>query len=346
MNAFKRLIFPLLMTLMSPLCGAESKTIEYTNPVWDGYLADPHAFKVGNTWYAVGTGETEDGKQFPILKSENFTDWEFVGGALEKLDGIEEYWAPEIAEKDGKFYLYWAGNRKMRVAVADSPTGPFKDTGKLMFPELEFSIDGHAFKDPQSGEWYFFFAKDYFDLRPGTALAVVKLADDMMTPVGEQTTVMRAFADWQIYERDRDLYGKKWDAWHTVEGPAVVFRDGQYYLFYSGGNWQTPGYGVGCAKSTRVTGPYVDTISRDKAAVIHTIPGELIGPGHNSVVLGPDGETWFNVYHSWNKDQSKRQMCLDPLVWEKNGARTFEPGRGAKKVTLPVADSSDGNPGE
>ena len=47
----------------------------------------------------------------------------------------------------------------------------------------------------------------------------------MITPVGEQKTVMRAFADWQIYERNRDLYHRKWDAWHTVEGPAVVFRD-------------------------------------------------------------------------------------------------------------------------
>lgn len=341
MNARSFLCSSIVFLALVGASAVRAEVLEYENPVWDGYLADPFAFKSGDTWYAIGTGETEDGKQFPILKSENFTDWELVGGALEKIEGIDEYWAPEIAEKDGKFYLYWAGNRKMRVAVGDSPTGPFKDTGKLMFPDLDFSIDGHAFKDPQSGQWYFFFAKDYFDLRPGTALAVVKLGDDMMTPEGEQKTVMRAFADWQIYERDRELYGKKWKAWHTVEGPAVVFRDGLYYLFYSGGNWQTPGYGVGCANSATVDGLYVDELSRDKAGVIHTIPGELIGPGHNSVVLGPDGETWFNVYHSWNEAQTKRQMCMDPLVWVKNGARTHQPGRGKKTVELPLENAAE-----
>ena len=252
--------------------------ITYTNPLWDGYLADPHAFKVGDTYYAVGTGKAPDGKQFPILRSRNFTDWEVVGGAMDAIEGMKEYWAPEIVERDGKFYLHYAGDRKMRVAVSDKPTGPFKDTGKWMFPDLEFSIDGHAFKDPGSGNWYLFFAKDFFDQRPGTALAVVELADDMITPVGEQKTVMRAFADWQIYERDRDLYNRKWDAWHTVEGPAVIFHDGKYRMFYSGGNWQTPGYGVGCAVSDTVTGTYLDSQSKDKASVIHTIPGRTHRP--------------------------------------------------------------------
>ncbi len=315
---------------------AAARTLEYRNPLWDGYLADPYAFKVGDTWYAVGTGQAPDGKQFPILRSKNFTDWEFVSGALEKIDGIKDYWAPEIAERDGKFYLYWAGDMKMRVAVADSPTGPFEDTGKLMFPDLEFSIDGHAFKDPQDGQWYFFFAKDFFDERPGTALAAVKLADDMVTPVGEPRTVLRAVADWQIYERDRDLYDRKWEAWHTVEAPAVVFRDGKYWLFYSGGNWQTPGYGVGCAVADDVLGPYRDERGKEGAAVIRTIPGELIGPGHNSLALAPDGETWFNFYHSWNPERTKRQICMDPLVWPEEGPVTHQPGRGTKKIGLPV----------
>ncbi|MCP5532813.1 MAG: family 43 glycosylhydrolase [Akkermansiaceae bacterium] len=329
------LTISLALAFLTPAARGET-TLEYTNPLWDGYLADPFAFKVGDTWYAVGTGEAPDGRRMPILKSENFTDWEFVAGALEPMEDIDEYWAPEIAEKDGKFYLYWAGNRKMRVAVADKPAGPYKDTGKLMFPDLEFSIDGHAFHDPKSKDRWFFFAKDFFDQRPGTALAAVKLKDDMMTPDGEPVTVLRAFADWQIYERDRDLYDRKWPAWHTVEGPAVIFRDGSYQLFYSGGNWQTPGYGVGRAVSETITGPYVDKQSKERAAVIHSIEGKLIGPGHNSVILGPDGETWFNIYHSWNADRTKRQMCMDPLVWTADGPVTHDPSRGKKKVALPL----------
>mgnify|MGYP000977446285 CR=1 FL=1 len=317
----------------------EAVKLSYKNPLWEGALADPQAFKVGDTWYAVGTGEAPDGNQFPILRSKNFTEWEFVSGALAPLKdpGFKDYWAPEIAERDGKFYLYYAADMKMRVAVSDKPTGPFKDLGKYMFPDLKFSIDGHPYRDPKSGNWYFFFAKDFFDKRPGTALAMVKLGDDMVTPVGEQKTVMRAFADWQIYERNRPLYDKMWDAWHTVEGPFLIHQDDRYFCFYSGGNWKTPGYGVGCAVSKTIDGPYVDAHSPDAAGVIKSIPGKLIGPGHNSVILGPDGKTWFNVYHSWNPERTKRQICMDPIVWTKDGPKTWQASRGAKTVEIPLA---------
>ncbi len=333
--------FALLALLLLPSLGVADETVklEYSNPLWDGYLADPQVFKSGDTYYVIGTGLEEEGRRFPMLRSKNFTDWEPIGGALEPLKDpqINLYWAPEIVERDGKFYLYYAANVKMRVAVSDKPEGPYKDVGKELFPELGFSIDGHAFKDPQSDDWYLFFAKDFFDKRPGTALAVTKLADDMITPLGPQTTVLRAFADWQVYERNRQLYDQTFDAWHTVEGPFVIFRDGRYHCFYSGGNWTTPGYGVGCAVSDSVLGPYVDASSPEEAGVIKTIPGKLIGPGHNSVILGPDGQTWFNFYHSWNPERTKRQVCMDPLTWTDHGPTTYQPSRGPKQVTLPLA---------
>jgi arabinan endo-1,5-alpha-L-arabinosidase len=315
-------------------------SLAYENPLWSGYLADPFVLKVGDEYYAYGTGRAPDGRQFPVLRSRDFAHWEFVGGALAPLTSpaLKDYWAPEVAERDGRFYLYYAGDMKMRVAVADRPTGPFRDTGRLMFPNLPFSIDGHPFHDPVSGQWYFFFAQDFFDARPGTAPAVVQLSDDMIKPVGPVTTVLRAFADWQIYERNRSLYGRVWEAWHTIEGPAVVYRDGRYYCFYSGGNWQTPGYGVGCAVADDVLGPYVDTNSREAAGVLKSIPGKLIGPGHCSVILGPDGQTYFIVYHSWNDSRTARQICMDPLVWTEQGPKAYQPSRGRKQIRLPLRE--------
>ena len=319
-----------------------SVTLSYANPVWDGYFADPHVTFANGYYYAYGTGQTEDGIHFPILRSKDFASWEFVGGALEPLKDpvMKDYWAPEVAEHNGKFYLYYAGDLRQRVAVADSPEGTFLDTGKLMFPELDFSIDGHPFKDPVSGKWYLFFAKDFFDKRPGTGLAVVELADDMISVKGQEHTVIRAFSDWQIYQRNRHWYDKDWPAWHTLEGVAVVYRDGKYYCFYSGGNWQTPGYGVGCGVSNTITGPYIDQWSKDGASVMSTIEDELIGPGHNSVILGPDKETYFIVYHSWNQQRTARQMCIDPIVWTADGPKAYKPSRGKKQVTIPLTESA------
>jgi len=313
-------------------------TIEYTNPVWDGYLADPQVLKTSKgEYYAYGTGDEHQGRQFPVLHSKDFVNWKFVGNALETPQPkMEAYWAPEAIERDGKFYLYYAGSYKMRVAVADHPAGPFRDAGKVLFPDEPFSIDGHPYHDPQSGKWYLFFAKDFLDGRVGTALAVAELGDEMTSTVGPVQTVLRAVGDWQIYERNRPMYNQTFDKWHTVEAPFVVYRDGQYTCFYSGGNWQGPGYGVGFATAKNVMGPYVDTANLEGATVLRSIPGALIGPGHNSIVLGPDGQTMFIVYHSWNDERTRRQMCLDPLEWTPAGPRPYKPSRGVKRVTLPL----------
>ena len=103
--------------------------IEYKNPVYPGYFADPFIWKHGDTWYAVGTGALEalseashgsealtiNGKPgvFSILTSADFVTWRLIGSALETLppDYGDAYWAPEIAVFDGKFYLYYSVGR-------------------------------------------------------------------------------------------------------------------------------------------------------------------------------------------------------------------------------------------
>ena len=54
-------------------------TINYTNPVYAGYFADPFVLKVGDAYYAYGTAA--DGKNFPVLRSTNLINWEPVGNA-------------------------------------------------------------------------------------------------------------------------------------------------------------------------------------------------------------------------------------------------------------------------
>ena len=53
--------------------------------------------------------------------------------------------------------------------------------------------------------------------------------------------------------------------------------------------------------------------------VLRPLPGQIIGPGHNSAVLGPDGRQWFCVYHNWFQPQTgsaaERVMAIDRLDW-------------------------------
>jgi len=307
--------------------------MHYKNPVWPGYLADPFVLRYSGNYYAYGTGSDEgsgrqgDGNVFPVLRSSDLVSWTLLGGALVPFSPTPSvnYWAPEIAEKDGKFYMYYAADGRLRIATSDKPEGPFIDCGKDLFPDEPFSIDASPFRDPSDGKWYLFFAKDFFDERAGTGTAVVPLADDMMTPLDKPRMVVRASSDWHIYERNRDWYGKVWSAWHTVEGPFVVAHNGRYYCLYSGGSWQTQDYGVSYAVADHPLGPYVDEWSKEGPAVLRGIPGQVLGPGHNSVVVGPDGVTLFVVYHAWDPAKTARRMCIDPLVWTESGPRCAGP---------------------
>lgn len=315
-------------------------TLSYQNPVWPGYVADPFVLKWQDQYYAYGTGSSRgdvvehDGQMFPVLQSPDLAHWAYVGGALEPLRSSPgaAYWAPEVAAHDGKFFLYYSAahgtsddQHRLRVAVADHPAGPFVDTGRLLLPDEAFTIDAHPFRDPKDGRWYLFFAKDFFDERVGTGIAVVPLADDMQTPTDAPTTVLRASADWQIYARNRHMYGRTWDAWHTVEGPCVVVHDGLYYCLYSGGAWHTAEYGVGYGVAEQVLGPYHDVKGAYGPSVLRGIPNRVLGSGHTSVVRGPNNHTEFLAYHAWDVTHTTRRFCIDPLEWTPDGPRCAGP---------------------
>lgn len=324
-----------------------SRTLTYTNPVYAEYFADPFVLRVKKgdefTYYAYGTGPPDrDSRHFPILRSSDLTHWEYVGHALDPIPGGTTYWAPETAQKDGRFYLYYSAStsesdehHRLRVAVASDPAGPFQDIGRELLPAAGFSIDAHPFRDPRTNRWYLYFATDFTEDDPtGTGLAVVPLADDLITPLDTPRPIVRATCTWQIYERNRDYKGKLWEAWNCVEGPFVLFHDERYYCLYSGGAWHTENYGLGFAVADDPVGPFQDEMAHHGPTVLKGLPGRVIGPGHNSVILGPDGKTEFVVYHAWDPDRTARRMCIDPLTWTPAGPKCDGPSTGQKTITL------------
>jgi beta-xylosidase len=303
----------------------DKKILTYQNPVWDGYMADPFVLKQDGEYWAYGTSDRQrDGRWFPVLHSLDLAHWEYMGGALEPLRTPEAgaYWAPEVVQHDGRFYLFYSAaggpgdeSHRLRLAAAEHPAGPFRDLGQPLLPDEGFSIDAHPFRDPKDGQWYLFFARDFFDERVGTGVAVVPLAGDLMTTLDAPRTVIRATSDWQIYQHNRTIYDRTWEAWHTIEGPFVVFHQGLYYCLYSGGSWQSELLGVGFGVAELPLGPYRDVWSAEGPAVLRGVPVRVLGPGHLSVVRGIDDRTEFLVYHAWDAGWTARRMCIDPLIW-------------------------------
>lgn len=312
----------------------------YKNPVYDRYFADPFVWRHDGVYYAVGTGSEERdekriGRAFPLLRSHDFVHWEFRGGALERPDPAlgGDFWAPEVAYDDGTFYLYYSvgeGDKghQLRAAASASPEGPYVDTGQSLIDPAScpFAIDPHPFRD-DDGQWYLFYARDFLNAddehRAGTALAADRLVT-MTRLAGDERVVLRARHDWQRFLANRTMYGQVWD-WHTLEGACVRKHEGRYYCFYSGAAWTTENYGVDYGVADHPLGPYSDDGGETMPRVLRSVPGHVRGPGHNSIVVGPDNQTEYLIYHSWDEKARERRMCIDKLIWTPEGPRCQGP---------------------
>src|ERR1043166_8656005 len=122
--------------------------INYTNPVYPFYFADPFVWRHEGRFYAVGTGPISEspaagetdfttanigGREMaiPLLISDDLAHWKLHGGALEvpAMARKAVFWAPEVAFHEGNFYLYYSFateglHHQLRVAVSDQPEGP------------------------------------------------------------------------------------------------------------------------------------------------------------------------------------------------------------------------------
>src|SRR5258706_11824382 len=270
---------------------------------------------------------TGDGRAFGRLRSHDLVEGEELRGAMRPLTTAGPlYWAPEVTYYNGRFYLYYSvGNEtfmEIRVAMSDSPDGDFVDAGrKVTFQD--FAIDQHVFRD-EDGAWWMFYATDFLNYSHiGTGTVVDRMLDPM-TLAGDPKPVTRAKYDWQVYDPHRKEKGGV--RWHTVEGPFVLKRKGRYYEMFSGGNWKEISYGVSFAVT--------DDISRDREwrqysdgvktlPLLRTIPKKVIGPGHNSVVHGPNNRELYCVYHRWIDDE--RALAIDRMDFT-GGERMFVAG--------------------
>ena len=311
--------------------------------LYTGYFADPFVLKTGEGYVAYGTcperSAEDDGCEFIVLTSGDLLTWRSHGGALKRVDPAlgTDYWAPEVAHADGRWWMFYSvghdiAGHHIRVAVADSPLGPFSDLGANLTPDELFAIDPHPFQDADGG-WYLFFARDVVDAdRPGTHLAVAPI--EGMSRLGPIVEVLKPYADWQMYERSREIHGAIYD-WHTLEGPSVVRRRGRYWMTYSGGAWTGEGYAVAWAVAESPLGPWRP--APESAPALLQTSGDLLGPGHNSLTVDPYGEDVI-IFHSWDAARTRREMYGRRIVFEDDGPRVAGSiGRAAGSLEMPAS---------
>jgi hypothetical protein len=291
------------------------------NPILKGLYADPEILYAEKTEkyyiYPTSDGFTGwTGTSFKTFSSDNLKNWKEEGVILDLEKDVswadKHAWAPSIVEKkdkDGnyKYYYYFTAEKKIGVAVADHPTGPFKDSGKPLidkFPEgmtRGQNIDPDIFLDPKSGKAFLYWG-NYF-------MAVCELNNDMISIKPNTTRVLIP------------------DATYHSEGVYVFYRKGFYYFTWSKNDTRSPDYEVRYVKSTSPTGPFdasesVVILSKDSDKGIYAT-------GHHSVLQIPGTDEWYIVYHrfkypdgikmGWDAGYN-REVCIDKLEFDKDGS--------------------------
>jgi beta-xylosidase len=223
-------------------------------------------------------------------------------------------WAPAMATKNGKYYFYYTAAQSVGVAVAPSPTGPFKDPiGKPLVAKDAYrgqAIDPMVLVD-DDGSAYLYWGQGQCH--------VVKLNADM-TSYDPSTVV----------EFKPEGYN---------EGPFVLKRQGKYYLMWSEYDTRDPRYSVAYATSNSPLGPWVKASG---PPVLHGL-GVVKGAGHHSVVQVPGTDQWFIAYHRFiipGGDGFNRETCVSPMRFDAAGnilpVNVFEPVK-ATKIRKPAA---------
>lgn len=169
-----------------------------------------------------------------------------------------QMWAPDAAEKDGKYYLYFpARNHQgvfhIGVAVGDQPQGPF--TPQETEIKGTYSIDPAVLQDDDGTYYIYFgglwggqlqawthgeFGKDTYpaDHEPAIRPRIAKLANNMI----ELAETPREI---EILEQDGAQMTAGDIERRYFEGPWVHQYMGRYYLSYSTGETHNIVYAIG-----------------------------------------------------------------------------------------------------
>ena len=243
--------------------------------VKDLYIADASAHVFNGKIYVYpshdiesGIPENDNGDHFAMRDFHVFSMGSVGGkvtdsGVALDIDDVpwagRQMWAPDAAEKGGKYYLYFPVKDKtdifrIGVAVSDQPEGPFKAETNPM--QGSFSIDPAVFKD-DDGKYYMYFGgiwggqlqryrnckaiecgSEPADDEPALGPQIAQLSEDMLQFSEAAKPIKIVDKDGQPLkagDHDRRFFEASW--MHKYHG--------KYYFSYSTGNTHQLCYAVG-----------------------------------------------------------------------------------------------------
>lgn len=276
------------------------------------YLADPAVFYNAETYYLYGTVEGNTGNGFKVYTSSDRKNWTDQGFALKKGDtfGEKGFWAPQVFEYKGAFYIAYVADERIAIARSSSPAGPFVQPEKKMLEASVRQIDPFVFID-NNGKVYLYHVR----LQQGNRLFVAEMNSDLTAILPE--TLKECISATENWENTAH------SEWPVAEGPTVMRKNGLYYLFYTANDFRNPDYAVGYATSKSPYGPWKKF---DGNPILSKKDLHVNGTGHGDFFTDPSGKLHY-VLHTHNSATSvgKRRTAMVQVNFKKNGMQTAVP---------------------
>lgn len=267
----------LIFFLPAILLGCDSPA--YRNPL-DVAFGDPFILHAADgKFYMYGT--SGDIRGFRVCVSDDLVTWQkgdvvYDGNA--SAWGTDCFWAPEVYERDGRYYLFFSANWRhnpngdletfrIGVAVADSPSGPFSDLyDRPVFDPGYPVIDANVLWD-DDGRVYLYYSrccykhpveselsawardKGLFDEIEESWVYGVEMKPDFSGVIGEPVALLtppQSASDPQTGWESRSVtageVNRRW-----TEGSYAFKENGTYYMMYSANFYGGQHYAVGYA---------------------------------------------------------------------------------------------------
>lgn len=341
----------------NPVSGQSKKlqqiTQSYANPL-PVAVGDPYVLHDSDgKYYLYGTGGgAKDG--FSVYVSKDLADWDYKGqvyfGNRDSSWCIGAFWAPEVYKYNGKYYMFYSAqwrhnptnekeNFKIGVAVADKPTGPFRDLyNRPVFDPGYPIIDANVFFD-DNGKIYLYYSrccykhaveseiadwarkKGWYDNIEESWVYGVRLKPDFSGTIGEPVLLLRPPVKmspenaWESRSVTAHEVNRRW-----TEGSCIFKHNDTYYIMYSANFFGGQYYAVGYATGKSPLGPFVKAANNPVLQKNTNEGGTVTGTGHNSITYSPDGKEMLCVYHARTKSTGhKRMVFIDRMEVLPNG---------------------------
>lgn len=260
-------------------------------------MPDPTILRVGDYFYLTcSTLNYSPG--LIIRRSADLVKWETVCSVFD--DCLGDVWAPELAQHNGKFYIYFPTNKNGRIQVFATCSDRIDGGWCTPAPVgADYLIDPGFISDGKNSWLYF---NDGYCAR---------LTEDCMR------LAEKPYKVWRPWQFPTD--------WKTegicAESPKLFRKNGFYYLIAAEGGTAGPptSHMAVCFRAVTPLGPWE---ASPYNPIIHTYSAdeEWWSTGHATYFENADGKGYF-VYHGYKNSNRNmgRQILVCRAEWTRDG---------------------------